>query len=422
VKKRIYRAVVVNKVNLDKLSELVRGESVVFGVDVAKEDFFGALMDERQQVLQTIKWKSPHQVRELVEFLTQLPASSLEVAMEPSGTYGDALRAVLQQTGIPVFRVSPKRCHDAAEVYDGVPSMHDAKAAAIIAKLHWDGASSEWTARSEHERSLVAAVETMTMYDSQYQRWLNRLEARLARHWPELTQILELDSASLLELLSEFGGPDQVAARTDEARCLLKRVGRSLLAEDKRERVIETACHTIGVALIEAERQALSGLAREALRNRKAARNAKAEVERLSGQDAATRCIAGVTGKVTAAVLQVTVGDANHFTSASAYQKGIGLNLKERSSGKHKGQLKITKRGPGRARRYLYMFTLRMIKDDAVCRAWYARKVTRDGGKKIKAIIALMRKLAAALWHVARGQRFDATRLFDVRRLKLAAT
>lgn len=30
-----------------------------------------------------------------------------------------------------------------------------------------------------------------------------------------------------------------------------------------------------------------------------------------------------------------------------------------------------------------------------------------------------MRKLIRALWHVARGEQFDSTKLFDVSRLKL---
>jgi hypothetical protein len=38
---------------------------------------------------------------------------------------------------------------------------------------------------------------------------------------------------------------------------------------------------------------------------------------------------------------------------------------------------------------------------------------------KIKAVVALMRKLARALWHVARGKSFDAAKLFDTRRLQL---
>jgi hypothetical protein len=46
---------------------------------------------------------------------------TLEAVMEPSGTYGDVLRYQLLEAGIPVFRVSGKRTHDAREVYDGGP-------------------------------------------------------------------------------------------------------------------------------------------------------------------------------------------------------------------------------------------------------------------------------------------------------------
>jgi hypothetical protein len=59
--------------------------------------------------------------------------------MESSGTYGDVLRHQLLGYRVPVHRLSGKRVHDAAEVYDGVPSLHDAKSAAIIAKIKRDG-------------------------------------------------------------------------------------------------------------------------------------------------------------------------------------------------------------------------------------------------------------------------------------------
>ena len=63
---------------------------------------------------------SPEADRELGEHLVQaVPAQRLEVAMEPSGTYGDALQRHLSHLGLSVYRVSPKRVHDAAEVYDG---------------------------------------------------------------------------------------------------------------------------------------------------------------------------------------------------------------------------------------------------------------------------------------------------------------
>ena len=148
--KRRYQAVALRNIGT-KLAESVRGQRIVFGVDVAKEDFFGSFMDEQQRVLLTIRWKSPNQVRELVGLLRELPTTSLEVALEPSGTYGDALQVLLLRAGIPVHQVSPKRCHDAAEVYDGVPSQHDAKAAAIIAKL----------AQSEDDRARGFAAEIL---------------------------------------------------------------------------------------------------------------------------------------------------------------------------------------------------------------------------------------------------------------------
>ena len=99
----------------------------------------------------------------------------------------------------------------------------------------------------------------------------------------------------------------------------------------------------------------------------------------------------------------------------------MGLNLKERSSGKHKGQLRITKRGPGKARAYLYFSALRWLYRDRVIGAWYQNKIKRDGNIKGKAIVAIMRKLVLALWYVARGEVFDSRKLFNIRTLGLAA-
>ncbi|MCK4604944.1 MAG: transposase, partial [Deltaproteobacteria bacterium] len=96
-------------------------------------------------------------------------------------------------------------------------------------------------------------------------------------------------------------------------------------------------------------------------------------------------------------------------------------NLKEHSSGKHKGKLKITKRGSGTVRMYLFMAVLRLIQKNFIVQAWYQNKVDRDGGTKMKAVVAVMRKLARALWYVGQGKRFDAAKLFDVKRLGLAS-
>ena len=96
--------------------------------------------------------------------------------MEPSGTYGDFLRTYFQEQGIRVYRVSPKRCHDAAEVYDGVPSTHDAKASAIIGWLHLEGSSEIWPMQTNGQRELRAAIQSMELHDDTFYRYINKLE------------------------------------------------------------------------------------------------------------------------------------------------------------------------------------------------------------------------------------------------------
>ncbi len=130
-----------------------------------------------------------------------------------------------------------------------------------------------------------------------------------------------------------------------------------------------------------------------------------------------------VVGKATAAVLTSEVGSPLSFPNARAFEKSSGLNLREHSSGKQKGRLTITRRGSGQGRKYLYLAVLRLVQQDPVVRAWYKKKVERDGGKsKLKAVVAVMRKLIRALWHVARGARFDSSKLFDTTRLVVVET
>ena len=223
----------------------------------------------------------------------------------------------------------------------------------------------------------------------------------------------------MLEVLIEFGGPAAIVEREQEARGLMRKTGRNFLAQEKIDALIELAHSSLGVPQLEEELELVSELASEARRHRKAANRARAKVEKLAlVEGSATKSMAPVIGKTTSAVLVAGVGDPTKFDCPSAYVKALGLNLKEKSSGKIQGGLHITKRGPGIARLFLYLATLRLIQRDRVVRAWYAMKVARDAGHKQKAVIALMRKVASALWHVAAGADFDSSKLFNTARLR----
>jgi transposase len=249
---------------------------------------------------------------------------------------------------------------------------------------------------------------------------VHKLESWLARYWPEVTSVLEATQASLLALLARVGGPRRVAESEAASLELLHGMSHGLLSPGKAEAVVRSAVATWGVPMLEDEEAALRALAEEAHRALRALKGAKRRVEELGLQGGAEP-IAKVTGKATAAVLVHDVGDPRNFQSSRAYLKACGLNLKEKSSGKTKGRLSITKRGPSRARQYLWLAACRWIQRDSLARAWYEKKVQRDGGKKARAVVALMRKLGQGLFHVARGAVFDTARLFDASRLGATA-
>ncbi len=422
MKKRSYKAKNFKRVNKNRVFEAVSDQKIVVGIDVAKKDMCAALMDERQKIVETVKWQNPEQTMEMIDWLKELPAKSLEAAMEPTSTYGDPLRYRLQQAGIEVYRVSTKRTHDAAEVYDGVASWHDPKSSAIIAKLHMDGASILWEAKNETSRTLEAVISRMALYEEQHQQSVNKLEAKLARYWPGLGgEILDLDSLTVLSLVEKYGSPANVAADEKGARELMKKTGKTFLSAEKIERVIEVSKNSIGVPMIEEEKRTLQNLATDILRTKYAKAREHKKVEDFASREPSIAAMGKEVGMATAAVLVTEVGDPQNYESADAYIKSAGLNLTEKSSGKHKGELKISKRGSGTARMYLYFSVLRLIQWNPIFKAYYSKKVKRQGDKmKNKVLVTLMRKLLKGLWHVGRGAQFDATKLFDTKILGLA--
>lgn len=412
--KRKYRLVHFKSLDWPSMAAMAGDGVVRFAVDVAKHDFVAQLEDAQGTRLALMKWKHPGETRALLDTLLEhVRAERLEVILEPTGTYGDVLRWHFEQAGAAVYRVDAKRVHDGREFYDGVPSLHDGKAAGIIAEIHRGGRSRRWRWHEDARRDQLACLKLLKHCQSRQQRALNQLEAVLSRHWPELDELSSLERASVQALLAHYGEPRAVAADADGAHALLARVGGSLLKKEKREAIVASAVRSLGVPCRRSEREEIRWLAQElqAMR-REIALHEKTLGERVEGHPAQEQ-MAPVIGKTSAAALYVTLGDPRDYAHARAWVKSAGLNLKQRQSGQYSGQLKLTKRGPGLARHFLYMAVLRWIQDDPLARRWYEAKVARDGGLKMKALIALMRKLAKGLWAASRrGEAFDSARLF----------
>ena len=133
---KAYRATRVNNVDWDQLLRGNEGAGITLRIEVRKRDLWQVCHWDTGRFEQPWRVKNPEEIPTLVALIQQMSRDrKLIVAMESLGTHGDALRQALSDAKIAVLRVSNKASHDYAEVFDGVPSQHDGKDAAVIAEL-----------------------------------------------------------------------------------------------------------------------------------------------------------------------------------------------------------------------------------------------------------------------------------------------
>ncbi len=98
-------------------------------------------------------------------------------------------------------------------------------------------------------------------------------------------------------------------------------------------------------------------------------------------------------GVITLSLILGETGDIRHYRKAQELIKLAGLNLYEVSSGKKRGQRRISKRGRPLLRKVLYFAVLRMVKEGGIFREVYLRLTEENRVQKTKTMVALSRKL-----------------------------
>jgi transposase len=414
MKSKAYRAVDVNCVESANWLEQRGGREVYAGLDVGKESIYCTLRWGSNDFDRPWRVRNPSDVVRLAELLSAVgQGRQLIAALEPTGTYGDALRQALEKANVTVHRVSPKNASDYAEVFDGVPSQHDGKDAAVVAELSAQGRSWPWPLPvcSEVEQELAYQVDWLDGQRRQMLLWYGRVEALLSRHWPEATRVIRLNSATLLHCLAEYGGPRGLAAAPDAVE-RVQAWGRRYLSAAKAAALVASAVQTLGVTMGRWDEERVRRFAKQIQHCRSEIAKARRRLLELTRGHGVIGSLGAVVGVPTACVLWVELGDPGAYHCGSAYRKAMGLNLAERSSGKWQGKLKISKRGSSKVRRWLYLAALRWVKQEPV-RSWYLRQKAQRRGEGKAAVIGVMRKLALALYQVGgRGQAFDRQQLY----------
>ena len=419
-KKRPYRLRSVKSVRIEKVLETRPDDATMLwaGIDISKSWFDVVLRWRGSEFeLRPIRCKGSDGLRCFVALMKELSAEAMVlVALEPSGTYGDPLRHQLALAGIRVFAVRPKASHDYAEIHDGVPSSHDGKSAAVVAELAITGKCKPWDYETPQEddkkEALAELVHEADRARRDSQTWTNGIEALLARYWPEAHEQFDVTSVTFVRILEKWGGPSGFAAAGVRGIAQACKWGGPFLDRAKVVALSECAGATVGVPETAVSRRRMKNDARRSLAAQRQCEALRKRMEKLGASVPQVQQQKQAVGLAASCALHTSLGDPSDYGSAAAYEKAAGLNLKERSSGRWKGHLRITKRGPSCVRRLLYFAALRTCQMEEV-KPWYDAYVARHNGQKGKAIVAIMRRLVRAAYHVAvTGKPFDAAKLF----------
>ncbi len=136
----------------------------------------------------------------------------------------------------------------------------------MVAELVAMGKGTPWpySALSENTQVIKHQVRRIDTFRNLQTQWLGRLEALVARHWPELTSQLSLNSVTLLKMLEAYGSPANAIADPNLAKRLTL-WGKAFLAEEKTARIVASANSTMGLPMNESEVLWVKEIAGEAL-------------------------------------------------------------------------------------------------------------------------------------------------------------
>lgn len=402
-----------------KLSIVRAVHTLIVGVDVGKLRHWACVMDgsTELQVCSPFSFQNTKdgfqrlldQIRKTQE---RTEAKRVVVAMEPSGHYWKPLTTFLLGQGTTVVCVNPLHVKRAKEFDDNSPTKSDRKDCWVIARRAADGDFFEpYLPDGVYSdlRSLAQARQQVSRKLNQVQ---NQLQTLLDEYFPEFTQVFKDPfGVAASYLLRTYPFPDDILpVPAVQLANELSAVSNGRVSAKRTHEIRQVAANSIGVRYgLKAARLRLRQLLDEIAFYGERLRETEEEMGTALGQTGLAQFLLSVpgVGVVTAASFLGEIGDPARYEDARQVQKLAGYNLKENSSGQHRGQTRITKRGRPGLRRLLYLAALVAVAKTAEFKALHTHLKNRAQNplKPKQALVAIACKLIRVLFTLARKQR-----------------
>ena len=403
----------------------VTESTLVVGVDIGSEQHYARAFDWRGMELTRKVFPFSNSLEGYQRFerwVAELQESKgkdvVFVGCEPTGHYWFTFGDYVQSKGMKLVLVNPYHVKQSKEMDDNSPKKTDQKDPKTIAKLVVEGRYLYPYIPEGVYAELRAAMNSRERILKELGATENRIQRWLKIYFPEFLGVYkQIHTVSGLMVLEQAPLPQDIIALGVDGINRIWREARLRSVGIKRAKTLVEAAHnSIGCPGGRCSRTELILLLEDYRTKRQQLEAITAVLEeevRKIPHIEQLLAIKGV-GIVTIAGFLSETGDISRFTSPKQIQKLAGLELRENSSGKHKGRSSISKRGRKRLRKILFQVVLPLIRSNAEFRSVYEYYTTRIQNplKSKQAMIAVACKLIRVFYAIlTKGTTYDARKL-----------
>jgi transposase len=328
------------------------------------------------------------------------------VGYESTGPYGEPIGHYLAKKPVTVVQVNPMHTKRVKEINDNSPLKTDDKDPRVLADIILLGHSLSVVIPEGDAAYLRRLNNSRERHVGERTALLNQLQQLVFLLFPEFRRVIkDIQVKTALYILNKYLTPDIICGlKKEEFGEEIRKKSRGKFRESHAEMLINLAKDSVGI------REGAAGLSmdiRHVLIQLELVNRLILEIEDEMGialgripYSSKLLSIKGL-GTVTVAGLIGEVGDFKKFRTQSEIMKLAGLDLYEISSGKMKGQRKISKRGRSLLRKILYYAAIQTIRKNGILHDYYTR-LTDRGMKSMMALVAVSRKLLRIIHAILR--------------------
>ncbi|MEG6612849.1 IS110 family transposase [Pseudoclostridium thermosuccinogenes] len=384
----------------------IKETALIVGIDVGSEKHYTRAFNFRgvEYGKLLIIDNNAEGIAKLKEWTAKIAKSNgfteVILGMEPTGHYWFNLAENTMKSGMRIVLVNPHHVKKSKELDDNNPTKNDRKDPKTIAMLVKDGRYIEPYIPEGIYKELRLAMDSRWRLVKELSAIRNRISRWICIYYPEFTKVFEdWEGKAALLILNECPTPKKVVEKGIEGIIAIWKKHKIRAVGIKRAvKLLESAKTSIGTSegLVSAENELTMLLEDYGSKMRQLERT-MALIEELAKQIPGFEKMLEIkgVGLVVAAGFLAEVGDIFRFSHPKQIQKLPGLSLKENSSGKHKGQTTICKRGRKRLRYYLTFGIMPLLSKNEEFRALHRYYTTRKERplKKMQSMVALSNKL-----------------------------